>query len=478
MATFDQHQVRIIDATLREGAQAPGVRFLIDESCEIARSLVSIGVDMIECGHPRASDKEFRRVRAVVAASGEVPVLAHARATVDDINHVKWSGASWVGIFLGVNRLSQECRFSIQEPLSDVIIRAVIHAKELGLKVRFTVEDASRTEWDQIESTYGAALESGADRICFADTVGILCPWEVEDIVGRLCRRFKGHDLEVHFHDDRGFANANAIVAVKAGADWVSASVNGIGERCGITDTLNLSVNLSSLGWRQTIPGTSLKDASSIVQAHSRLQLDRWRPLLGHNAYIHVAKLHQQAVLINRLAYNWIDPRAVSATTCVNPSILPSETSGLVNHAVPMSSTEMQHHCHGHGDPYLMLDDRVVPDARQYCTVRDISQMDNYEQGDFDTHRHLVDSLFLFIGYAEDLSGLCAEVQLGDDTFTVTSPCSVFIPSGVRHSYRIVSGRACFSITSQPATMTPACFTMNRIPSRSIDSHSARKPRS
>ena len=60
----------------------------MEESCEIARSLVSIGVDMIECGHPRASDKEFRRVRAVVAASGEVPVLAHARATVDDINHV------------------------------------------------------------------------------------------------------------------------------------------------------------------------------------------------------------------------------------------------------------------------------------------------------------------------------------------------------------------------------------------------------
>ena len=67
---------------------------------------------------------------------------------------------SWVGIFLGVNRLSQECRFSIQEPLSDVIIRAVI-AKELGLKVRFTVEDASRTEWDQIESTYGAPLSPG-----------------------------------------------------------------------------------------------------------------------------------------------------------------------------------------------------------------------------------------------------------------------------------------------------------------------------
>lgn len=91
-----------------------------------------------------------------------------------------------------------------------------------------------------------------------------------------------------------------------------------------------------------------------------------------------------------------------------------------------------------------MLDNRVVPDARQYCIVRRIPEIDDYKEGHVDVHRHCVDSVFLFIGHGPALRGLTVEVCLGADTFVVESPSSVFIPSGLLHGYRVLAGAGLF----------------------------------
>lgn len=431
----------IIDTTLREGAQAPGVRFGEEESVEIARALVFLGIDMVECGHPMVSDAEARRVRATVAACGAVPVLAHARARCEDIDSVKATGAQWVGIFAGVNSISRNCRIRFERPIHEVLSTAVGHAKNIGLKVRFTIEDGSRTPWPELVEGYRAALEAGADRLCFADTVGLLCPWEVEDLIGRLSREFDGHDLEVHFHNDRGMAIANALSAVRAGARWISSSVNGIGERCGIPDTLTLLANLDVLKWRRLRNGHALPYVNKLVQAHSRLMVDRWHPITGTNAFTHVAKLHRRAVVSDERAYAWTAPETIGRMNSTAPEILPSPRERLINHPQVVSATP---HRRGPGDRYLMLDNSVLPDARQYCIVRRIREMDDYGEGHADVHRHCVDSVFLFIGNGPALKGLTIEVRLGVDTFVVESPGSVFIPSGLLHSYRVLAGAGLF----------------------------------
>jgi 2-isopropylmalate synthase len=434
----------IIDTTLREGAQAPGAQFGEEESAEIAHALVSLGIDMIECGHPIISDAEARRVRAAVVACGAVPVLAHARARGEDIDSVKATGAQWVGIFMGVNAISRNSRIRFNQPLHEVVSKAVGHAKNIGLRVRFTVEDGSRTPWSELVEGYRAALEAGADRLGFADTVGLLCPWEVEDLIGRLSREFAGHDLEVHFHNDRGMANANALSAVRAGARWISSSVNGIGERCGIADTLTLLANLDVLEWRRLRNGHALPYISELVQAYSRLMVDRWRPIAGANAFTHVAKLHQRAVLSDKRAYAWTVPETIGRVNSTDPEVLPSGRERLINRPQLMSATELRPHQRGPGDCYLILDNSVVPDARQYCIVRRIPEMDDYGEEHADVHRHCVDSVFLFIGHGPALRGLTVEVRLGAETFVVESPSSVFIPSGLLHSYRVLAGAGLF----------------------------------
>ncbi|HEU4735148.1 MAG TPA: hypothetical protein VFT22_44960, partial [Kofleriaceae bacterium] len=227
---------KIIDATLREGQQSPGVSFDIRQSIEIARMLEQLGVDIIECGHP-AAPGEAARARAVAAAI-DAPVLAHARATIGDVDAVADVGAQWVGIFCGVNPISLRTRLGGRtfDEVRGLITAAVAHARKRGLQVRYTVEDASRTPVPTLLGAYDAAIRAGAQRICYSDTVGAMTPAQMREGVAALRAAFPSIDIEIHAHDDRGLALANTLAALEAGATWVSTTVNGIGERAGIVD--------------------------------------------------------------------------------------------------------------------------------------------------------------------------------------------------------------------------------------------------
>jgi 2-isopropylmalate synthase len=200
-----QSMTRIIDSTLREGMQSAHGRMTVEQSVGIATLLVACGVDTIECGHPAIDENELLRVSAVVDAAGDVPVLAHARAHLADIEAVAKAGAQWVGIFLGVNETSQKSRLPGRS-LADLfgeVEKSVAHARRLGLRVRYTVEDSSRTETDHLIEAYLIAVEAGAERICFADTLGVMEPAEVRKRVMELRRLCPGPEVEVHLRSTR-----------------------------------------------------------------------------------------------------------------------------------------------------------------------------------------------------------------------------------------------------------------------------------
>ncbi len=313
--------VRIIDATLREGMQAPGVAFDAEASCRVAALLARAGVDAVECGHPAKSPAEQARVRAVASAGWAVPVLTHARAHPRDIDEAKASGAAWVGLFLGVNETSRRSRVpgrTLRELLA-VIADAVARAKDAGLRVRFTCEDASRTPTAERLAAYRAAIDAGADRICFADTVGVLEPPGAASAVAEIVREFPALPVEVHLHDDRGLAVANALAAVDAGATWVSSSMNGLGERCGIVDTAVLLANLHARGLRPLAEPGILQEASRVVAEAAGVPLSPQHPVTGRHAFTHRARLHVLAMAADKAAYSWIAPEAVGREAAMVP---------------------------------------------------------------------------------------------------------------------------------------------------------------
>lgn len=434
--------VNIIDSTLREGMQSAHGRFTLQQSVEVARLLALCGVETIECGHPAIDEDELLRVAAVVQAAGDTPALAHARADTGDINAVAKTGAAWVGIFLGVNGMSRRSRVPGRtlESLYCLIEESVSYARKLGLRVRFTVEDSSRTDLAELVEAYRVAAEAGADRIGFADTLGVVEPQEVRARMEKLRERCPGVEIEAHFHDDRGLALANALAAIDSGATWISTSVNGLGERAGITDYASLLVNMHYRGTRTLTDGQLLGDLSRRVGAYSRSMPDHRRPVVGRDVFHHVARLHVRAVERDPASYEWIEPATVGRSSTGPRSPLPSSLRDWIVDPQIISATELRHHRAGPGKRYVLVDNRFVPGAGQYCIARHIPQLDDYGPGHVDTHVHHCDSLFVFLGEEEGYAGLSVEVTLGDEVFLVRSPASVFIPAGVAHGYRVVGG--------------------------------------
>ncbi len=432
--------VQIVDSTLREGRQtAPGINFSWEQSLKIAKLLHSLGIDIIEVCHPVVSIEQKQIVREIVA-SNLCPVIAHARANLADIEAVKETSAQWVGIFLGINEETRltRARWTISK-IFNCIKESVMYAKTLGLKVRYTAEDASRTDYCLLKSVYSVAIEAGADCICFSDTVGIMEPNEVTETIEKLKSDFSTVPLEVHFHNDRGLAMANALAASDAGAERISSSVNGLGERCGITDTLGLLVNLYYKGLRSLPSGEIIQRTSKYVAAFSRYPVNFNQPISGGNAFIHTAHLHQKAVKRDPSSYSWILPEYVGKTMELSGKSIPSVHSLFLTPIVKCAS-ELGYHRYGDSVGHLMIDECMVPNCRQSCIVREIRVVEEKPLAYVDVQTLYVDSLFLFLGHELGMKGLQVEVCLGQVVQKIDSPASVFIPAGVAHTYRILNG--------------------------------------
>lgn len=438
--------VRIIDATLREGNQAPGVRFSAEAAVDVARLLDAVGVDMIECGHAAVGPGEVERIRAIAALGLPTPLLCHARAREADIRAAAASGAGWVGIFCGINRISRVSRLRgrSSDSVIDMIRRAVGEAKRLGLSVRYTVEDGTRTPLDLVVEVLAAAVAEGADRVCYADTLGAIEPLGFAAAIGAIRGALPDTPIEIHVHDDRGFAMANAWAGIEAGADWISASVNGLGERCGITDLALLLANLDIAGIRPLRDGAALQHLSRYVGAVSRAPADARRPIVGRNAFTHTARLHSQAVLVTQLAYAVFDAERLGRQVAIAPDFAPATLDSCIVTPPVICATELKYHRAGPGWRHVMIDERFVADARQYCIVREIPPQARPAEAHVDPHRHICDSLFMFLGREAGMQGLEVEVMLDGELRTLRSPAAMFIPAGALHSYRVLGGEGLY----------------------------------
>jgi len=305
--------ITLVDSTLREGNQAPGVKLTTKSTLTIAYALANAGIDFIEAGHPYASKQEFDRVTALVQSNIAKNILAHSRAHQEDIDAVAATGANWIGIFAGINETSQKYRIrKSKAQIQDLIKKSILYAKSLGLKVRYTIEDASRTPFDDLVETFKIAKAAGADRICYADSLGVCEPFKVQTTIKLIRQLLSDIDLEVHFHDDRGLAMANTLASIEAGATFISCTVNGIGERCGITETCLLITNLHFNSISCSGRASKVLKLSSIVSKALGDAFDRRRPIIGEYSFVHTAKLHVTASSRNRNCYHWIDPAYLS----------------------------------------------------------------------------------------------------------------------------------------------------------------------
>jgi 2-isopropylmalate synthase len=313
--------VRILDTTLREGEQTPGVYFDVHVKAAVAAQLDALGVDVIEAGHPAVTPGIREAVSRIAASGLRARVGAHARSTESDVALAVGCGVSFIGIFYCV---TEERLADTGSPLSRVvaqIARAVSLAKQArpDMLVRYTPEDTVRSPFENVLAAATEAVAAGADVISIADTTGCLIPGtrrNMYDAVRRLRDGLGARGafplIAVHCHNDRGLALANALDGYRAGADIIDASVLALGERAGLVDLATLMTVLAhDFGetgrWRLT----GLPDLYRMVSRFSGVAIPPTFPVTGRNAFTHCAGVHTQAALRNPLHYQSLDPATV-----------------------------------------------------------------------------------------------------------------------------------------------------------------------
>lgn len=306
------HSVTIYDTTLRDGEQTPGVFFTVEEKLEIARKLDEFGIPQIEAGFPIVSKDEAESVKMITNEGLSADILVLARARRGDIDEALRCDVDGVIVFIPLSstHLTNKLGMSLDEALN-AALETVEYAKMHGLFTQLSVEDATRTPFESIKALFESALKLNVDRLSLADTTGCITPRGMARLVGRVKREIGGK-VAVHCHNDFGLAVANSLAAYEAGADAISVSINGLGERCGnaaleeVVGALYFLYGVD-LGFKMNM----LKDLSSTVARLSGVPLTKGKPVVGENAFRHESGIHVAAVLKDPLTYECYSPEFV-----------------------------------------------------------------------------------------------------------------------------------------------------------------------
>jgi len=315
--------VKILDTTLREGEQTPGVYFDVHIKVAIAELLDEVGVDI------------HHAVREIARRGFRAKVGAHSRSLKRDVDLALECGVGFLGVFYCVSdmRLNHHAK-SLKEAI-DQITTVISYAKEKkpDLTVRYTPEDAVRSPFENVITAAAEAARAGADVISIADTTGYMIPGSknnmydyIKKLRDELDKNGVSPKIAVHCHNDRGLALANALDGYRAGAETIDASVLGLGERAGIVDLASLLVVLTQdFGEEKELNLKKIPELYRMVSRYSGVEIPVNLPITGRNAFTHCAGVHTQAAIRNPLHYQSLDPAVVGR----EPRIALDHMSGL-----------------------------------------------------------------------------------------------------------------------------------------------------
>jgi 2-isopropylmalate synthase len=307
--------VRILDTTLRDGEQTPGVSLTPQEKLEIAKALDRLGVDVIEAGFPITSKGEQEAVRAIAKAGFRAEVCGLARAEKVDIDTAIDCGINGIHVFLSSSDIHlQHQLHTTRDRMLEQSAEAVRYAKGYGIKVEFSAMDATRTDIDFFKKVVKAVSDAGADRFDIPDTVGIATPQRITEYVV-AARSVSDIMISMHCHNDYGLAVANSLAGVMAGADQVHVTINGIGERSGNTSLEEFVMGCSNLyGLRTNINYQLLYETSRLVYKLTGVPIQPNKAIIGENAFGHESGIHTNGILSNPSTYEPFDPSMVGRT--------------------------------------------------------------------------------------------------------------------------------------------------------------------
>ncbi|MGL1890976.1 MAG: hypothetical protein OCD02_05080 [Spirochaetaceae bacterium] len=293
----------IIDTTLRDGEQAPGVSFSIKEKINIAHSLMNIGVDEIEAGTPIMGSNQIKFIKWLVSESTNTRISTWSRLSIEDVKASFKTGADTIHISMPISSYHLQTQIGSWSCAMLKLTEVVTFAKDNFEFVSLGLQDSFRSEHSRLLDVCNFAEDHNLFRIRFSDTVGNTTPNNVKQLIKLYRDKFSGK-IDFHGHNDLGLGTANALTALENGADSVNVTVNGIGERAGNTSLeqlvfiLDMHKKLSS-----KVDLTKVKDLCKLVSSYSNRVIPVDKPIVGDIVFTHESGIHSHGMQKNRLAY-------------------------------------------------------------------------------------------------------------------------------------------------------------------------------
>ncbi len=344
--------IYVYDTTLRDGAQAEGISFSLEDKVKIAQRLDDIGIPFIEGGWPGSNAKDadfFRRMQTTPLQQAQIAAFGSTRRAgmtceADPQVAMLLDAATPVVTLVGKSsdlHVTHVLETTLDENLA-MIRDTVAYLSEHGRRVFYDAEhyfDGFKANREYALACVRAAQAAGAEYIVLCDTNGGALPWEVEEVTAETRRHLEQAAAEqgmapaaigIHTHNDGGVAVANALAGVRGGATQVQGTVNGIGERVGNCDLCATIANLQlKLGYRCLADDElcRLTELSRFVAETANVSHDTHQPYVGASAFAHKGGIHVAAVMKVEQSYQHIDPALVGN----EKRVLVSELSGRGN---------------------------------------------------------------------------------------------------------------------------------------------------
>ncbi len=293
-----------VDTTLRDGEQASGVAFTLDEKVKLIDMLSRVGITEFEVGTPAMGRDAISEIQAIVKSGCRGRKIAWCRARDVDMELAQRCGVDAVHLSFPLSNRLLAAMGKSREWVLDEVSRVVAKAYENFDFVSVGAQDSSRAERAFLMEFVERVKDSGAKRISIADTVGQLNPFSTRDLISQVRAAAPKMSIVFHAHNDLGMACANTLSAWLAGADALSTTINGLGERAGNAPFEEVVMAIEkSVGLPLMIQKSEFPTICRYVEQISGRDNSLSKPIVGELSLTHESGIHTKYLRRDRSTY-------------------------------------------------------------------------------------------------------------------------------------------------------------------------------